>query len=93
MRLGGVGPETRQAVRVHPCPKDPILMSRSPPPSRPAPERLISTKLGAQRLNISTNALRQLIADGRLTGYTIGRLVKVDAAEIERFILANASDA
>lgn len=70
-------------------------MSRSRPTttSRPAPERLISTKLTAQRLNVSTNAVRQLIADRRLTGYTIGRLVKVDAAEVERFILANASDA
>lgn len=58
-----------------------------------APGQLISTKLAAGSLGITPNRVRQLIADRRLTGYTIGRLVKVDAAEVERFILANASDA
>jgi excisionase family DNA binding protein len=48
--------------------------------------QLISTTKAAERLNVSPNTIRALIADGRFNGYRVGRLVKVDAAEIEAFL-------
>nr|WP_109401005.1 helix-turn-helix domain-containing protein [Mycolicibacter sinensis] len=48
--------------------------------------QLISTTKAAERLNVSPNTIRQFIADGKLKGYKVGRLVKVDAAEIEAYL-------
>jgi excisionase family DNA binding protein len=48
--------------------------------------RLISTTKAPDLLNVSANTIRALIADGRFNGYRVGRLVKVDAAEIEAFL-------
>lgn len=48
--------------------------------------QLISTKQAAERLNVSPNTVRALIANGRFTGFKVGRLVKVDAYEVERYI-------
>ena len=48
--------------------------------------QLISTTLAAERLNVSPNTVRQFIADGKFKGYKVGRLVKVDAAEIEAYL-------
>ena len=48
--------------------------------------KLISTPKAAERLNISPNTIRKLIAAGRLTGYKVGRLVKVDSVEIEAYL-------
>ncbi|WP_083011185.1 helix-turn-helix domain-containing protein [Mycobacterium malmoense] len=47
---------------------------------------LISTTLAAERLDVSPNTVRQFIADGRFKGYKVGRLVKVDMAEIEAYL-------
>ncbi|MFN6553749.1 helix-turn-helix domain-containing protein [Mycolicibacterium septicum] len=52
----------------------------------PRARKLISTKQAAEQLNVSPNTVRALIARGRFTGYKVGRLVKVDANEIERYI-------
>ncbi|KAA1428629.1 helix-turn-helix domain-containing protein [Mycolicibacter arupensis] len=48
--------------------------------------QLISTTKTAERLNVSPNTIRALIADGKFKGYKVGRLVKVDAAEIEEYL-------
>lgn len=48
--------------------------------------QLISTTKAAQLLNVSPNTVRTLIANGRFKGYKVGRLVKVDAAEVEAFL-------
>ncbi len=37
-------------------------------------------------LNVSPNTVRSLIANGRFKGYKVGRLVKVDVAEIESYL-------
>lgn len=48
--------------------------------------QLISTTRAAALLNVSPNTVRSLIANGRFKGYKVGRLVKVDGAEIETYL-------
>lgn len=48
--------------------------------------QLISTTKAAERLNVSSNTIRAFIANGTFKGYKVGRLVKVDAVEIEIFL-------
>ncbi|ORJ63829.1 helix-turn-helix domain-containing protein [Mycobacterium simiae] len=48
--------------------------------------RLISTTLAAEWLDVSPNTVRQFIADRRFKGYKVGRLLKVDADEIEAYL-------
>jgi excisionase family DNA binding protein len=60
-------------------------MSRNPHDSK-KPARLISTAAAAERLNVHPNTIRSYIATNQLKGYVIGRLVKLDAAEVENFI-------
>lgn len=58
----------------------------SKPKNQPSHRQLISTKQAAERLNVSPNTVRALIANGRFTGFRVGRLVKVDANEVENYI-------
>ncbi len=49
--------------------------------------QLISTTKAAERLNVSPpNTIRQFIADGKFKGYKLGRLIKLDANEIEGYL-------
>lgn len=48
--------------------------------------RLISTTKAAERLNVSPGTIRQFIADGKLMGYRIGRLLKVDVNQVDALI-------
>jgi excisionase family DNA binding protein len=48
--------------------------------------RLISTTKAADRLNVSPGTIRTYIADGKLRGYKIGRLIKVDARELDALV-------
>jgi excisionase family DNA binding protein len=48
--------------------------------------QLISTTKAALLLNVSPSTVRQFIADGKFKGYKVGRLVKVNAAEIEAYL-------
>lgn len=48
--------------------------------------QLISTTKAAERLNVCPNTVRQFIADGKFKGYKVGRLIKLDANEIEAFL-------
>lgn len=48
--------------------------------------QLISTTKAAALLNVSPNTVRSFIADGKLKSYKVGRLIKVDAAEINAYL-------
>lgn len=51
------------------------------PPSR---RRYCKISEGAEYLGVTTRTIRQMIADGRLTGYRSGsRLVRLDLNEID----------
>lgn len=49
--------------------------------------RLISTTKAADRLNVSPGTIRTYIADGKLRGYKIGRLIKVDIRELDALVV------
>lgn len=51
-----------------------------------AKRQLISTTVAAERLDVSPNTVRAFIAKGKFKGYKVGRLVKVDLAEIESYL-------
>ena len=52
----------------------------------PAQNHLISTAQAARRLGVSPNTVRNFIADNKLKGYKVGRLIKLNSAEVEVFI-------
>lgn len=47
---------------------------------------LISTTKAAMMLDCAPGTVRKLMADGKLTCYRVGRLVKVDVREIEKLL-------
>jgi len=71
----------------------PVSRINSQPKPIPKPAQLISTKQAAQRLGVSPNTIRSLIACGNLKGYRVGRLVKLDADAVEDFIKEIATGA
>ena len=48
--------------------------------------QLISTTKAAALLNVSPNTVRTLIADGRFKAYKVGRLIKLDANEVDAYL-------
>jgi excisionase family DNA binding protein len=50
------------------------------------PAVLISTTRAATRLGVTPNTIRKFIMAGKLKGYQVGRLVKLDANDVENFI-------
>ena len=62
--------------------------------SPPAPRRrYVSITHAAEILDVSTRTIRQMIADGRLTGYRNGRkLVRLDLSEIDARMEAFGGD-
>lgn len=49
-----------------------------------SPRRYASIAQAAEYLGVTTRTIRQMIADGRLTGYRSGpRLVRVDMNEVD----------
>lgn len=50
-----------------------------------ATKRLASVKAGADYLDVSTRSIRNWIAQGRITGYRVGRVIKVDLVELDAF--------
>lgn len=56
------------------------------------PRKLISTIKAAEILDVSPNTVRKFIADGKLKGYNVGRLLKLDAAEVDKFLTRNSTD-
>ena len=57
------------------------------------PAKLISTAAAAKRLGVHPNTIRSFIADKKLKGYNVGRLIRLDAAEVEDFIKEIATGA
>jgi excisionase family DNA binding protein len=56
-------------------------------PAKPRkPAQLISTAKAAERLGVSPNTGRSLIAQGLIKGYKVGRLIKLDSEAVENFI-------
>lgn len=49
--------------------------------------QLISTTKAAEWLDVSDGYIRRLIAEGKLPGYRIGRLIKVDAKDIQALLI------
>jgi excisionase family DNA binding protein len=49
--------------------------------------RLISTTKAAARLNVSSGTIRTYIADGKLRGYKVGRLIKCDVKEVDALVV------
>lgn len=56
-------------------------MARSTLPGK----RFVSTQAAADYLDVSTRSVRAWISAGRLTGYRVGRHVKLDVNELEAF--------
>lgn len=55
-------------------------------PERNRPE-LIGPGEAADRCDVSYRTIRRWISDGRLTAYRVGpRLIKIDAAELQRML-------
>lgn len=63
-----------------------MAKTHTKPKTQTKPARLISTAAAADRLGVHPNTIRGFIAENRLKGYKVGRLIRVDAAEIEDFI-------
>lgn len=53
-------------------------------PKSPLPRRYVSIAGAADYLGVTDRTVRQMIADGRLTGYRNGkRLIRLDLTEID----------
>jgi excisionase family DNA binding protein len=63
------------------------------PSKPPKPAHLISTAAAAERLGVSPNTVRSLIAQGLIKGYKVGRLIKLDSEAVEDFISEIATGA
>ncbi len=56
----------------------------APTKSESIPRKWISQQQAAEYLGVTTRTIRQMIADGRLTGYRSGsRLIRIDLDEID----------
>lgn len=53
--------------------------------------RLLTTEDAAERLGVSARSLRREIAAGRLAVVRIGRLVRIDPADVQAYIIRNRS--
>lgn len=49
------------------------------------PKRLVSLQVGSEYLDCTTRSLRAWIAQGKITGYRVGRHIKVDLVELDQF--------
>jgi excisionase family DNA binding protein len=71
-------------------PTDPLLLPHAKPPSttkrRRAPRAdapvLAGIEVAAEFLDIHPRSVRRMIRDGRLRGYRIGKLIKVDMNQV-----------
>jgi excisionase family DNA binding protein len=58
-----------------------------PVPKPPRPRRRASLLQTAERLAVAERTARQMIYDGRLKGYRLGRTVRVDLNEVDDALL------
>lgn len=59
----------------------------APPPTPPASATLVPLCDAAEHFHVSIKTLRRRIADGTITAYRIGRLIRVDLDDISRCLL------
>ncbi len=52
-----------------------------------APGNLVTLQAAAELLKVSPKTLRRRIADGTVTGYRVGRLIRVDLDELGRALV------
>ncbi|OLT46932.1 hypothetical protein BJF85_00200 [Saccharomonospora sp. CUA-673] len=50
-----------------------------------SPKRYASLQAGSDYLDVTVKSLRNWIAQGRITGYRVGRHIKVDLNELDAF--------
>ncbi|QAY68656.1 helix-turn-helix domain-containing protein [Xylanimonas protaetiae] len=61
--------------------------------TRTTHHELVSLHDAAERFHVSIKTLRRRIADGTITGYRIGRLVRVDLDDVEHELLVEIPSA
>jgi excisionase family DNA binding protein len=63
------------------------MARRQPKPTPPRPRRWASLNQTADYMALAERTVRQMIADGRLKGYRLGRTVRVDLNEVDDAML------
>jgi excisionase family DNA binding protein len=74
---------SRQLVRPSPL-EDSMATIANGPASH---EQLVSLNAAAERFDVSVKTLRRRISDGTITGYRLGRLIRVDLDEVSDQLL------
>ena len=59
-----------------------------PDPAPPRPRRWASKQKTAEHLGVSERTVGYMVADGRLTGYRLGRTIRFDLNEIDDAMVA-----
>lgn len=52
-----------------------------------AEQRLVSLAEAAEQFGVSVKTIRRRIADGKVHGYRVGRLIRVDLNELQQQLL------
>ena len=60
------------------------MLARQDQCASPLPPQLVGLAAGAERLDVSVKTVRRRIAEGLLPAYRVGRLLKVDPADLDR---------
>jgi excisionase family DNA binding protein len=63
------------------------------PRTIPAPARLVPLADAAEYFRVSVKTLRRRIADGTITGYRVGRLIRVDLDELTQSLVVEIPSA
>ncbi|MCG2798680.1 MAG: helix-turn-helix domain-containing protein [Cellulomonas sp.] len=50
------------------------------------PHKLVSLAVAAEAIDVHPRTIRRRIADGTIVGYRVGKLVKVDPADVEALV-------
>ena len=59
----------------------------------PAGPRYVSLAQASAMVDVSTRTLRRAIAAGRLAAHRLGRLIRIDLAELQRWVEADGAPA
>ena len=57
----------------------------------PAEPRYVSLARASAMVDVSTRTLRRAIAAGRLAAHRLGRLIRIDLAELQRWVEADGA--
>ena len=61
------------------------VASKPSPNRRPADSRLWTSHQVARHLGLSPNTVRRWVAEGRLPAYRVGRVLRFDPADLDKF--------